>query len=131
MKIGELADTLGMAPSAIRYYEKEGLIDPPLRQSGQRQFAPRAVKTLQFIQLAQAGGFSIAEIKTLISGYGNGGRVGDRWKLLASIKKQDIQQQIAQLQRVDRVLDELLKCKCATPEECVERASKRRRTKRK
>ncbi len=131
MKIGELAETLGLAPSAIRYYEKEGLIDPPLRQSGQRHFAPRAVKTLQFVQMAQAGGFSIAEIKTLLNGYGSSSRVGDRWRTLASAKKQEIREQIVQLQQVDRVLDELLKCKCATPEECVERASKRRRTKRK
>ena len=37
MKIGELAEHIGIAPSTIRYYEKVGLIDPPERISGQRR----------------------------------------------------------------------------------------------
>ncbi len=126
MKIGELADSLGIAPSAIRYYEREGLIEPPLRQSGQRHFPPKAVKTLQFIQIAQAGGFSIAEIKTLLKGYGGKKRIADHWQDLAHQKKLDVKRQIQQLQKVDRLLDQLLECNCATPEECVEQASKRR-----
>ena len=69
MKIGELADQLGVASSAIRYYEQVGLIKPPLRISGQRSFPESALKTIRFIQLAQAGGFSIAEIKTILDGY--------------------------------------------------------------
>lgn len=126
MKIGELAETLGMAPSAIRYYEREGLIDPPLRQSGQRRFAPRALKTLRFIQIAQAGGFSIAEIKTILKGYGGKTRIADQWQALARQKKRDVKRQIEQLQHVDRVLDQLLTCDCATPEDCVDRASARK-----
>ena len=63
MKIGELADQIGIAASTIRYYEQVGLIDPPERIGGQRRFPKSAVQALRFIQLAQAGGFTIAEIK--------------------------------------------------------------------
>ena len=129
MKIGELSEKLGIPPSTIRYYEKEGLIDPPMRQSGQRQFAPKAIKTLQFIQIAQAGGFSISDIKTLLHGYGGKTRVADAWQELARVKKEDVRKQMAQLRAVDRVLDQLLACECATPEDCVDRAipTKRKR----
>lgn len=131
MKIGELAEVLGVAPSAIRYYEKEGLIDPPMRHSGQRHFAPRAVQTLRFIQLAQAGGFSISEIKTLLLGYKGKPRLSDQWQVLAAQKKVEVRHQIDQLEQVDRVLDQLLKCDCATPEECVDRADKRKKSRKK
>ena len=39
MKIGELARSAGLNASAIRYYEKVGLISPPYRSSGQRRYA--------------------------------------------------------------------------------------------
>ena len=124
MKIGELAEHIGMAPSTIRYYEKVGLIDPPQRISGQRRFAKSAVKLLRFIQLAQAGGFTIAEIKTIFDGYPNV-RLGDQWQTLAANKKLDIAHKIRELEQVDSVLDALLTCECATIDECVDRAQRR------
>ena len=121
MKIGELADQIGIAPSTIRYYEQVGLIDPPERISGQRRFPKSAVAFLRFIQLAQAGGFTIAEIKTIFDGYPNT-RLGDQWRVLAEKKKLEIGQKIQELEQVGSVLDALLTCECDTIDECVDRA---------
>ncbi|MCZ6855716.1 MAG: MerR family transcriptional regulator [Gammaproteobacteria bacterium] len=121
MKIGELADQIGIAASTIRYYEQVGLIDPPERIGGQRRFPKSAVQALRFIQLAQAGGFTIAEIKTILDGYPNT-TLGEQWHKLAR-KKQEIGRKIRELQQVDSVLDTLLTCECATINECVKRAS--------
>ena len=121
MKIGELAARVGMAPSAIRYYERVGLIDAPERVGGQRSFSQRVVQTLRFIQLAQAGGFTIAEIKSIIDGC-PGMSPGDAWHDLALQKKADVARKIHELERMDAVLDALLSCECATIDECVRRA---------
>ena len=121
MKIGELANQVGVAPSTIRYYEQVGLIDPPARIGGQRRFAKHAVQILRFIQLAQAGGFTIAEIKTIFDCYPNT-KLSDQWRTLAEQKKLEIGRKIRELQQIDAVLDALLTCECATIKDCVDRA---------
>lgn len=123
MRIGELANKVGMAPSAIRYYERMGLIDAPERTSGQRRFTTGALQSLRFIQLAQAGGFTLAEVKTIFDGYPKM-KLGERWHVLAKEKKKEIGRRIRELEQVDAVLDALLRCECATIDECVDRCSR-------
>ena len=125
MKIGELARKVGIAPSAIRYYEQVGLVDPPSRVSGQRRYAPNSVRILRFIQLAKAGGFTIDEIKILVDGYPYT-KPAEQWHALAKKKKLEIRRKIAELQQIDAVLDALLTCECATINECVDRAQQNR-----
>jgi DNA-binding transcriptional MerR regulator len=68
MKIGELADKTGMAPSAIRYYEQSGLLPKPERGSnGYRDYAEAAVERLRRIQMAQSLGFSLDAIRSVFS----------------------------------------------------------------
>ena len=122
MRIGELAYEAGTSCSAIRYYERARLIRAEARVGGQRRFAPSDVQTLRFIQLAQAGGFSISEIRTMVEGYAGGADL-DEWRALAAEKKKGIGRKIAELQRMDAVLDALLTCECATIAECVVRCS--------
>ena len=121
MKIGELSDQVGVAPSTIRYYERVGLLDPPERINGQRSFPTSVLQSLRFIQLAQAGGFSIAEIKTIFDGYPDT-KLSDQWHVLARSKKQEVRSKIRELERVDALLDALLECECATIDECVSEA---------
>ncbi|WP_211461861.1 MerR family transcriptional regulator [Collimonas silvisoli] len=68
MKIGELADKTGMAPSAIRYYEQSGLLPKPERGSnGYRDYAEAAVERLRRIQMAQSLGFSLDAIRSVFA----------------------------------------------------------------
>ena len=124
MKIGEVSEQLGMPPSTIRYYEQVGLIERQHRVAGKRQFNNKAVFMLQFVQLAQAAGFTITETKSLLDTYAEDPSPGGMWKRFAETKRSGIQQQIKQLQQMDRILTKLIKCECDSLEQCVQSASK-------
>ena len=68
MRIGEIARRAGVRPSAIRFYEKAGILPPALRKSGQRSFSAEAELYLGIIGASRKAGFSIAEIRTLFHG---------------------------------------------------------------
>jgi Hg(II)-responsive transcriptional regulator len=64
----EVAKRGGVNLETIRYYERRGLLPkPPRTPSGYRAFAPDAVRRLRFVKRAQALGFSLKEIKELLS----------------------------------------------------------------
>ena len=73
LTIGQLAKKVGLRPSAIRYYEEQGLIQPKERSdAGYRLYAPAAESTLRFIQRAQRLGFSLADIHSLLVDWKSG-----------------------------------------------------------
>lgn len=72
LTIGQLARRAGLRPSALRYYEAEGLLEPTGRtEGGYRLYDPGAEQTLHLIQRAQRLGFSLADICTLLKDYRN------------------------------------------------------------
>lgn len=67
MKIGELSDRSGLAPSRIRFYEKIGLLKAVDRRSnGYRVYPREALVILELIATAQSAGFSLDEIRMLL-----------------------------------------------------------------
>ncbi|MFT4267810.1 MAG: MerR family transcriptional regulator [Xenophilus sp.] len=69
MKIGELAQRTGLAPSRIRFYERIGLLQAVERQAnGYRSYPAEAVLVLRLIATAQQAGFSLDELRTLLPG---------------------------------------------------------------
>ncbi|WP_266033907.1 MerR family transcriptional regulator [Brucella intermedia] len=69
MKIGELAERSGLAPSRIRFYERIGLLTTvDRRPNGYRTYPPEAVVVLDLITTAQKAGFSLDEIRALLPG---------------------------------------------------------------
>ena len=71
--IGQLAKQMGIRTSTLRYYEKEGLIQPNGRtEAGYRLYAPTAADRIHFIQRAQRLGFSLADIRGLLTGWESG-----------------------------------------------------------
>jgi MerR family redox-sensitive transcriptional activator SoxR len=61
--IGEAARRVGLAPSAIRYYESEGLLDAPRSADGRRRYGPAELRTLAFVALARDMGLGLAGIR--------------------------------------------------------------------
>ena len=120
MKIGDVAAELGIPASTIRYYEKVGLIEPQQRVSGRRAIDDKAVSTLRFVQLAQAAGFSIAEMRALQDSHSADPHAGRMWRTLAGEQQTAIRDQISALKQMERLLTEMLKCECASLEACVE-----------
>lgn len=68
LRIGEVAERGGVNLQTIRYYEREGLLAEPSRlASGYRMFPETAVRRVRFIKRAQELGFSLAEIREVLS----------------------------------------------------------------
>jgi DNA-binding transcriptional MerR regulator len=68
MRIGDLAEQSGLAPTALRYYEKAGLLPAPHRTaSGYRAYDVGVLPRLAFIRAAQAVGLSLAEIREVLA----------------------------------------------------------------
>ena len=76
MKIGELAAATGTSTDALRYYEKQGLLDTPARNgNGYRRYGDSDIARVRFVRAAQALGFSLSEIGVAI-GRQRAGRLG-------------------------------------------------------
>ncbi|MGH3387977.1 MAG: heavy metal-responsive transcriptional regulator [Actinomadura sp.] len=68
MRIGALAATAGLTSKTVRFYEQAGLLPPPPRTSGgYRDYPPETVGRLGFIRDAQAAGFTLAEIRGVLT----------------------------------------------------------------
>lgn len=68
MRIGELSKHTGFQVETLRYYEKQGLLDPVSRtESGYREYDDDSLKQLQFIKQAKSVGFSLSEISELLT----------------------------------------------------------------
>ncbi len=67
MKIGAVAKQAGISVEAVRFYEKQGLINTPSRNdSGYRVYSPDIINQLLFVTRAKELGFSLKEIKELL-----------------------------------------------------------------
>lgn len=117
--IGALAKRAGVGIDTVRYYEREGLLEPTeRRESGYRRYSGIQVSRLRFIRKAQALGFSLKEIRELLtlSSHQDVASVKHR----AEDKLVDVDQRIAELQRVRAGLSALIKA-CpghGRPEDC-------------
>jgi MerR family redox-sensitive transcriptional activator SoxR len=118
MTIGEVAKRAGLAPSAIRYYEKSGLIPAPHRRSKQRRYDPEILGRIAFIQLARDAGFTIRETRTLISGFAPNTKPSARWRTLAEKKLAEIDAQMARARKMQALLKEGFRCGCPALEDC-------------
>jgi MerR family mercuric resistance operon transcriptional regulator len=68
MRIGQLATSVGVNVETIRYYQRIGLIDVPAKPyGGYRSYSDRDLQQLRFIRRAQQLGFSLEDIRTLLS----------------------------------------------------------------
>jgi len=120
MKIGELASRASLNASAIRYYEKRGLLAAPQRIGGQRRYPSDALHRVLLIRFASDMGFTLSEIKLFLSGLRDNTPVGPRWKKLATRKLHEVEQNIARSLRLKSLLQGLLHCRCASLQVCVQ-----------
>lgn len=108
MTIGKVARAANTGVETIRYYEREGLIAAPARSgSGYRQYVPDVIQRLRFIREAKDLGFSLKEIKELLSLRAMPGMSSGEVKTRALRKIADIEQRIAALRRMKRALTQI------------------------
>ena len=108
LTIGKVARGAGLAIDTVRYYEREGLLDKPARTgSGYRQYSADAVTRLRFIRQAKELGFSLNEIKELLSLRVVPGKSCADVRAHAEHKIADVDRRIASLKRVRGALARL------------------------
>ena len=107
MPIGELARRTGVATSALRYYERIGLLPPAERAGRRRRYPSSTAEHVALIRLYQDVGFTLAEIGPLISAT-SGGR--QRWDDLAERKIAELDARIADAQHAKKLIRHALGC---------------------
>lgn len=108
LTIGQVAREADVGVETIRFYEREGLIaEPPRRMSGYRQFPLDTVDLVRFIKRAKALGFSLKEIRDLLTLRVAHGATCREVKARAMAKITDIEKKIRDLQRMNRALKKL------------------------
>jgi MerR family redox-sensitive transcriptional activator SoxR len=118
--IGTLARRTGLAHSAIRYYETEGLVHPERTASGQRRFLRSDIRRLSFVMIAQKLGFPLARIRALLD------RLPERrapnvhdWETISTELRGELDERIAQLTALRDKLDGCIGCGCLSLDKCA------------
>ena len=92
----------------VRFYEKEGLLDPPARNAaGYRQYTAEDVRRLSFVRRAKELGFTLREIKELIALTQSRQATAGEAKSLALAKLTELRERIRDLRRIERALSQL------------------------
>jgi len=118
LSIGAIAERAGLNTSAIRYYERIGVLPRAPRRAGRRRYDPAILEWLSLIALAREAGFSMAEIKRLVTDFSPGTRPAARWKELAERKLGELNAVIARAERMRAVLRIAMDCGCFRLEDC-------------
>ena len=116
--IGDVARAAGVSRSAIRYYERRGLLPAPERSSGRRCYDARILQLLRVIEVSKAAGFTLKEIEHLLEGFDPPTSPSERWGTLAEQKLHDIDALIARAEGMRELLRRGMECGCLTLEDC-------------
>jgi MerR family redox-sensitive transcriptional activator SoxR len=110
MTIGEMARQAHIATSAIRYYERRGLLSADARQSGQRRYRTETLRRLVFIGMMQDIGLTLDEVAGILQA-----ATTAEWKPIVGQRLAGLDEQIAQLQHARGLLAGALWCRFDHP----------------
>ena len=116
LAIGELSTLSRVPATTLRYYEKCGLLEPPVRIGGQRRYDPSVVGRLMVIRFCRVAGLGLEEIATVL-GDESPGRSAT--KDLARAHIRSIDDQVTKLQMARRMMEAAVNCVCPTIETCA------------
>ncbi|MGH2685113.1 MAG: redox-sensitive transcriptional activator SoxR [Actinomycetota bacterium] len=119
LTIGELASRTGVATSALRYYEREGLVSSERTAGGQRRYRREVLRRVSFVRIAQRVGLSLEEIRTALASLPQE-RTPTRadWERLSRAWRPRLDEQIAVLQRLRDELSSCIGCGCLSLRSC-------------
>lgn len=119
LSIGKIAKRTGLAISAIRYYEEEGLVYPTRDNANRRHFKRSDIRRLSFIQIAQQLGLSIADIREAFRSLPQQRTPNQRdWQKLSRLIHIALNNKIDKLVRMRDTLDGCIGCGCLSLNRC-------------
>jgi MerR family transcriptional regulator, redox-sensitive transcriptional activator SoxR len=119
LTIGEVAERSGVATSALRFYEKEGLIDSTRTTGGQRRYHRDVLRRVAFIRAAQHVGLSLDDIRdSLASLPDNRTPTAADWERLSRSWRPLLDDRIHELERLRDRLDSCIGCGCLSLKAC-------------
>ena len=120
LTIGAVADRTGVATSALRYYEEQGLIAAERNAVGHRRYRRAVLRRVSFIQFAQRVGLTLDEIRELLADLPhNRTPDDDDWARLSSSWRSRLDTHIATLERLRDKLDGCIGCGCLSLTRCA------------
>ena len=105
LAIGEVARRAGVATSAVRYYERRGLLAADARVAGQRRYRVETLRRLVFIGLLQDAGLSLDDVVGVLAASGK-----DEWKAIGRARLAVLDAEIARLEHARLYLRGALGC---------------------
>lgn len=120
LTIGEVAERAGVAASALRFYEKQGLIRSERTDGGQRRFHRDVLRRVAFVRSAQRVGLSIEEIAAALASLPEG-RTPTKadWSRLSRSWRPMLDARIQQMQLLRDRLDSCIGCGCLSLKTCA------------
>ncbi|WP_100401202.1 MerR family transcriptional regulator [Bacillus sp. FJAT-44742] len=108
LTISQVAKEANVNIETIRYYERRGLIsEPPRTESGYRKFPQEVVKDIKFIKRTQDLGFTLEEIKSLLSASNDEKFRSEEMHHFATSKIKEIETKIHDLHQMKTLLEDL------------------------
>ena len=119
LSIGEIANRSGVAASALRFYEDQGLITSRRTAGNQRQYQRSTLRRIAFVQAAQRVGLALSEIKLALDSLPDD-RTPTRadWSKLSKSWRSRLDSRIAELERLRDDLDGCIGCGCLSLQRC-------------
>jgi MerR family redox-sensitive transcriptional activator SoxR len=118
LSIGQVARRTGLRPSALRYYEKAGVLPAPARVGGRRCYDAGVLRRIEALRFAQQAGFTLEEIKTLF-GELDATPLSARWQSMARAKLHELDLAAQHIQKMRQALQLGLACECVRIEDCT------------
>ena len=119
LTIGEVARRAGVATSAIRYYERVGLLPRAERVSGQRRYGEETLGRLAFISVAQNAGFTLREVRELLERTDTERDLATPMRALSERKLPEVRAAIERAKAMRSWLEAASECQCATTDDCA------------
>ena len=119
LSIGEVSARSGVAPSALRFYERQGLIASTRTDGNQRRYDRAVLRRIAFVQAGRAAGVPLAEIRSALDGLPTR-RTPSRedWERLSSRWRDDLDARIETLQALRDRLTTCIGCGCLSIDQC-------------
>ena len=119
LTIGEVAERSGVATSALRFYEKEGLIDSVRTAGGQRRFHRDVLRRVAFVRAAQHVGLSLDDIRDSLASLPDSRTpTAADWEKLSRSWRPLLDERIHELERLRDRLDSCIGCGCLSLKAC-------------